>query len=64
MEPLDGFVPTPVVVDTKIVPGCVGWTRISLIARPVNAVVPAIPVVTSGLMGPVRFAVVLALSMR
>ena len=54
----------PVKVATKMVAASVGWTRILLTARPVKAVVPATPVVTAGLIGPIRFAVVLALSMR
>lgn len=33
----------PVDVDTKIVAGSVGWTRILLIARPVNAPVMRVP---------------------
>ena len=54
----------PVEVATKTVAGSVGWTRILLIARPVKALVAAMPVTTAGLMGPTRSAEVSALSMR
>src|SRR6185436_3695813 len=65
-KPIDaeGLPDVPVYVDTKMVAGSVGWTRTWLMARPVKAVVPGMPVVTGGSMGPVRFAVVDALSMR
>jgi hypothetical protein len=63
-EPPGGFPLVAANVETKTMSGFVGCTRISLMARPVNAVVPGIGVVTGGSMGPVRSAVVSALSMR
>src|SRR5687768_7326957 len=59
-----GLVPVPVYVETKMVLGSVGWTSTWLMARPVKQSVPGMPVATGGLMGPVRMAVVEALSMR
>src|SRR5687768_2723834 len=59
-----GLPTAPVYVATKMMLGSVGWTRTSAMARPVNAVVPGMPVATGGSMGPVRVAVVEALSMR
>jgi len=49
--------PIPEEVETKMVAGSVGWTRILLMVRPVKQVVPGMPVVTAGLMGPARSAV-------
>src|SRR4051794_37149210 len=59
---------TAAAVDTKMLAGSVGLTRILLIARPVKqlyVMAPAPdPVVITGLIGPTRSAVVSTLSMR